>query len=53
MDRRNFIKTTGSVVATSMLPWQLSGLSPNQPTIWEIEGEASLAVQKLFEVMAD
>lgn len=51
MDRRNFIKTTGSVIATSMLPWQLSGMSPGQPTVWEIEGDPGLAVKKLFEAL--
>jgi len=51
MDRRNFIKTTGSVVATSLLPWQLSGMNPNQTKVWEIEGDPSASINKLFEAM--
>jgi len=51
MDRRNFIKTTGSVIATSMLPWQLSGITPEQSTVWEIEGDPKMAVNKLFETL--
>jgi len=51
MDRRRFIKTTGSVVATSILPWKLSGISPEQSIVWEVEGDPSKVVENLFEAM--
>ncbi len=51
MDRRNFIKTTGSVIATSILPWQLSGFPMEQSTVWEIEGDPEKAIVKLFETL--
>ena len=51
MNRRKFIKTTGAVLASSLVPWNFVFANQSNPLVWEIEGNAGSTVPKLLELM--
>jgi uncharacterized protein (DUF362 family) len=48
MDRREFLKTSAAVAASSMLPFNALLGEEAGPVVWEIEGEPGAAVEKVF-----
>jgi uncharacterized protein (DUF362 family) len=49
MNRRHFIKSTAIIGAVSFLPIPVFSFDEDKSVVWEVEGNASAAVKKIFE----